>query len=203
MADFACPPYMSKPSFTKGSRCSIGRWGGEDLVWRILDVSGGQCFALSEKIIDCRPFHSENQNLSWAESDIRAWLNGEFLQGAFNAEERRYLNCATLQNPDDDVHGTSGGGETEDTVFLMSAEEVERLLPTKRERVAGATEFAKAKGLPVNGATGGPIWWLRTQGHDQNRVLRIYDDGGFDARGWYVELRSGVRPVVCLTKRNI
>ena len=66
----------------------------------------------------------------WDKSSIREWLNEEFFYNAFNIHEQDCIqttNIKTTYRPDNIFATSDGSGvETEDKVFLLSAEEVEK-----------------------------------------------------------------------------
>ena len=83
--------------------------GKEPIEWIVLSNDGSQAFllskyALDEKIID----DGEDFDGTWATSDIRKWLNSDFMDEAF-AEAEAYV-IAQTELPDT---GTT------DTVFLL------------------------------------------------------------------------------------
>jgi hypothetical protein len=91
--------------------------------WRVLDVQDGKALIITDMIIESRPFHNERGDITWAESDLRAYLNGEFLDN-FSSSERALIALTTNQNPDNPWFGTSGGVTTQDFVFLLSLDEL-------------------------------------------------------------------------------
>lgn len=57
---------------------------------------------------------------------IRSWLNGEFYNTAFSAEEQAAVVIADVVNEDNPFYGTEGGSDTADKVWLLSLGEVEK-----------------------------------------------------------------------------
>jgi len=57
----------------------------------------------------------------------------------------------TIKTEDDPVYGTSGGNDTEDKIFLLSKQEVEKYFPNQFDRTAA-----------YNGSIDAGTWWLRT-----------------------------------------
>ncbi len=121
---------------TEGERFNFGRWQGEEIEWVCLeDADDGECvLALSTHGLEFgRPFDSRGwgppqsrRYITWEESEIRSWLNGEFYQNAFTSAEKKRIVTNFSAN--------SVGNDTWDNVFLLSAEEVDRYLsPTQFE----------------------------------------------------------------------
>ncbi len=116
----------------EGERFNFGRWQGEEIEWVCLEEPDryGCVLALSTHGLEFgRPFDSrgwESPHITWEESEIRSWLNGEFYQNAFTSAEKKRIVTNFSAN--------SVGNDTWDNVFLLSVEEVNRYLsPTQRK----------------------------------------------------------------------
>jgi len=107
--------------------------GPEPIEWQVLDVDGDEAFLLSVHSLDGKKFNETRKvPLSWPESDIRAWLNGDFMGSAFTEDEIAALVTVNTE-PD---------SETEDLVFLLSEEELKQYFPKEEERICEPTEYA-------------------------------------------------------------
>jgi len=91
--------------------------------WRVLEIVEGRALILTENIIGAEYFHNGDNAATWAESDIRTYLNDDFLNG-LDDEHRSKALRTTVHTPGNSWHGTAGGSDTEDYVFLLSVEEV-------------------------------------------------------------------------------
>ena len=143
----------------------------EPVKWRVLKVDGNQVKLLSDILLDAQKYNSEvTENVTWENSTIRSWLNGEFFNRAFSQEEQ----SAVI---DTNVTSTDGGNNTADKIFLLSKEEVtdssEGFEPREQyqseTRLSKSSTYAKAMGLyfctdKSDGGfnVGGSSWWLRT-----------------------------------------
>jgi len=97
------------------------------IQWLILDKQADRKLVISEDILDIRTWHETNEpGTTWETSDIRGFLNGEFLAERFSSEERARIVETRLENPGNPRFGTPGGNATNDFVFLLSLEEVVR-----------------------------------------------------------------------------
>ena len=106
----------------------------EPIKWRILSESNGKALILCEMIIDAGAYDSSNNN--YANSDIRAWLNNEFYNTAFNNLQKELIlttnvdNSARSTNPNNNATYFNNGvnnyacANTNDKVFLLSMQEV-------------------------------------------------------------------------------
>jgi hypothetical protein len=130
-----------------GDRVEFGIWRDEPITWRVLVIEDGRALLVSEKILEERQYDdldvaSSHQTefyttvTTWAESDIRVWLNSEFLNTAFTEGEQGAIGLAQLANPDNLTHSTEGGADTEDRVFLLSIDEANRYFSSDSDRIA-------------------------------------------------------------------
>ena len=104
------------------------------LFWRVLEWNADESRALvlSEDILEVRPYHSEWTAMTWKECDLRAYLNGEFLEDTFTEEERARIRLGNVNTPY--RNGNPGGGITKDSVFLLSADEAAAYFPDDASR---------------------------------------------------------------------
>lgn len=70
-----------------GGHVTFGAWEGRAMEWEIVSTEGGQVVLLALDGVGPRAFSDSNSN-RWSDSDLRNWLNGEFLKSAFTPEER-------------------------------------------------------------------------------------------------------------------
>ena len=140
--------------------------GKEDIVWIVLDKKDGRILLFSKYCLNIREYDAEhNSDLTWQSSDIRKWLNGDFMDSAFTVEQMEVIARQTLINADSEKYGTDGGDRTIDQVFLLSENEITQYIPNKADRRAAPTEYAKAQTkYTLTGATEYCVYWLRSPG---------------------------------------
>jgi molybdate transport system substrate-binding protein len=208
-----------------GQRVEFGTWRGKPIIWRVLTVEGGRALVVSEDILAVRQYDSLGirSSTTWAESDIRAWLNGEFLDTAFTAGEQRTIDLSKLSNPDNPDYGTEGGADTEDKVFLLSIDEANRYFSGNSDRIANLTltekdiqyllgiykdygginqeNISAAENQMRNNYLGKSktfSWWLRSLGSNGSNAARVHGDGSVESVGNYVRNGDGIRPALWL-----
>ena len=148
---------------------SFPQQGGdaEPIEWIVLDEADGKMLLLAKDCLASLPWHNAHTAVTWDQSDLRVWLNGEFLQTAFTAEEQDRILSTDLDNSDVLGYGTPVGADTRDRIFLLSGTE-------------GQTYLTDA--IPVRHFPGGLHQWCGAvrlvaafPGHDahQPRLLRL------------------------------
>lgn len=156
--------------------------GQEPLEWIVLDVQGSKAMLLSTYCIDTVIFYPERVPMYWGKSDLRTWMNGDFIQQAFTEQEQANILTTTVKN--DNPHGMKGGGDdTLDKVYLLSKSEVLHFFPEMADRVAYPTEYAKSKGCTVDPKTGSCRWWTRTPGARKMDICGMRLDGRISSYG--------------------
>jgi Family of unknown function (DUF6273) len=195
----------------------------EPIQWRVLECSEDAVLLLSDRILDCRRYHCEFIETTWRDSDLRAWLNGEFFFSAFGDDERAMVLPTTCTDNGD------GSADTLDPAFLLSVREVRKFTAVNPDgrprRAAIGTAFArspKADGcrlyvydktverdyIHANGTKQGcSWWWTRTQLQVRDgrsaRAAFIGAHGDVKSYGRVDLARYGVRPAIRLSRAAV
>ncbi len=158
------------------------------IEWFVLAREGDKALLISKYGLDAKPYHNDVAITTWEKCDLREWLNGEFLYTAFNADERVKIVQVRNLNPDNPQWGTPGDNTTDDRVFLLSIDEVNRYLKYRFERSCNTTAYARSKGASI--ASDGYIyigdgadWWLRSPAQGIDMGTYIGDGSGPFNRG--------------------
>jgi len=182
----------------------IVKLGGYD--WRVLEVKDNKALVLSEKVITKRQYHSNRSvDVTWANSDLRTWLNGSFYN-TFSATEKTRITQTSVTNQSNQWHGTEGGNSTTDRLFILSMSELVKYFGDSGQlasRPNGANyindQFNSARvSLDSNGRA---AWlWIRSPGNNTNRAATTNLDGDIDPRGNHVDNNNGgIRPAMWIT----
>ena len=173
--------------------------GLEGILWRVLERDGDRFFLLSESGIDVHAYEKPGRNITWADCQLRAWLNGEFLNTAFTPEEQAHIlttHVTADQNPSFD---RNSGGDTEDKLYQLSIPEAYRYFSTDEERRCTPTVYAQSLGGYASKDLGTTWWWLRTPGIVTNYAAYVLADGSIRESGFYVSYAyTAVRPAMWL-----
>lgn len=178
-----------------GDAFLFGELDGAPIEWRVLKAEDDRVLLISEKGLACRPYNKSQLEISWPDCDLRAWLNGEFVQAAFNEEERSHILETALDAVAEEVQATT------DQVFCLSSEEAEAFFESSEARVCLPTPFAIAQGAWTDGGNGACRWMLRTPGQYGEMVANITSGGDIFSRGWYVDFPNYcVRPALWMAR---
>ena len=210
----------------EGKYFTLGRYeqdnkpgtGPEPIQWMVLDREGDRVLVISRYVLDCVRYDEEYRRVTWETCTLRAWLNGEFLDSVFDADELlliRTTHVTADPNPDFDV---DPGEDTEDKLFLLSIPEAEAyfhpdpyMLPhpgfnTQEMYKAVAKYEAKPSTLyckptayaAVRGGIQGKIaghgaacWWLRAPGMRASSAAYADHFGLIDTWGALVNCDGG------------
>ncbi|MBQ2706559.1 MAG: hypothetical protein IJF60_07080, partial [Agathobacter sp.] len=123
--------------------------GKEPIEWIVLRNENNKLLVVSKYVIDLQQYHSsDDEPITWEQSEVREWLNSEFIDNAFTEEEKGYIVLSHISTPNtngvadgryDQLWETYGGNDTEDYIFLLTEEEIEKDLLSNK--VTQATEY--------------------------------------------------------------
>ena len=201
----------ANPRYQVGNIIEFGSYYQDDLSrktpikWRVLEVKDGKALLISELLLDAQPYNKEFKEITWENSSIRDWLNNEFINEAFTQSEQNKINLTYIYNNDNVKYGAKGGNNTQDKIFLLSLDEVNKYLPNKNQRAIKVTQYAIKQGAWVcdfdvcreNGFYGNGAWWLRSPVNYQNNAPGVDDYGFIIDIGYFVDIINfAVRPAL-------
>ena len=152
--------------------------GKENIKWLVLAKEKNRVLVISDKALDCQEYNSSRTSVTWETCTLRKWLNNDFINAAFSAEERAKIPTVTVsadKNPECD---TDPGNATKDKVFLLSIVEAEKYFTSYEARTCVPTEYAISNGAYTSDSytIGGNVtcwWWLRSPGFNQNSAADV------------------------------
>ena len=202
--------YYVPPSETDIRIITFGRYeqdnnpdnGTEPIEWIVLEERNGKALLLSRYGLDTIPYNTEDIEVTWETCSVRAWLNSEFRNTAFNTEEQKAILLTDVDNSDFQGYTASmGGGEggdyveewivpggnnTRDQIFLLSYHEAfEQYCISYETRMCVPTEYALSKGAET--------------GEDYEEMFRITLDGRYTSDWWLRSLGESQFDAVYVT----
>lgn len=183
----------------------------DPIKWHVLSNSDGKLFLLSDQNLDLIKYHSYQTNMTWENSAIRSWLNGnEFYDFAFSLNEKSAIVKTTVVNDDNEEYNISGGNDTEDNIFLISLADVkneEYGFKYDKDRKSVNTDYVVGGGKNGKrryGAAGADDWWLRSPGMYRFFAANVNNYGSISPMGITVNDDGvPVRPALNLNTSDI
>lgn len=178
--------------------------------WRVLDRQQDKVLILSEDMVTQLPFNDKSGEVTWSESLVRRYLNGEFYL-SFSESERLAIKPVLNKNQDNQWYHSEGGQDTEDYIFLLSIEEVTCKYfgdsrknlehPSSKQRYWFQRKDENNIKRQARFQDQSWWWWLRSPGRDNKRAVYVHGDGniGIQGNGTYKYSSKTIHP---LTREN-
>jgi len=184
-----------------------------DFDWLVLDIRGDNALLITLDIIEQRAYHPCYEGVTWENSKLRQYLNGDFYD-IFSLDEKDKIIEARLSNPNNLWYSTHGGNDTSDKVFILSIEEADQYfgnsgdyLNQKRKKYEQGKWVTDPSGWILSNSHDNSrvakhnglasLWWLRTPGYSDCTVAYVGTPGYIPLNGDRVCIgRGGVRPAM-------
>ena len=180
--------------------------GKEPLEWLVLERNGDSLLIITLYAVESGVFNTERDYKTWETSTVRAWLNGEFFNTAFTADEKTSVKTTTVTaEPNPEYPNLPAGGDTEDKVFLLSIQEAERYFKDGAARMCSPTEaLVNGGGFTVSKRpwyakhSYACLWWLRSPGMDKLKIAYVDKGGSISVNGSQIDYdnKTCIRPAV-------
>ncbi len=173
------------------------------IEWLVLESDGETALLISRYALDCKPYSTEDESITWEKCTLRSWLNNGFYKRAFSAEEKKRILMSNVSADKNPSYSTNPGNATKDSVFLLSIVEAKKYFASNEARMcAAATDYAIKQGAyttsiyTVDGRKA-CTWWLRSPGKYSSYAAYVLPGGSFYGLGDYVRRSdAAVRPCV-------
>ena len=177
----------------------FGQWEGKPLQWLILKKEEDRIMVISEKGIIPMPFHDGWRSADhYGVSDARRWINEEFYEQAFSAEEKERICVTAVRIPKSptDISKWKGPDDCYDPMFLLLYSEVSELFPNHIDLFC----------YPLSGGKKPVGWWLRdhcTLADQENAIAERWIDDYY-ANTYLPQSRKDiyVRPAMWLKREG-
>lgn len=154
----------------------------EKIEWLVLSEDEEKLFVVSKKPLLSR--HFDKKPRKWRDSEIRQWLNSDFLNEAFSHYEQPSIiktHITTTHITEEPCAGYDCEDvHTHDRIFLLSSEETEKYFPK---------EYRQDKNA----------WWLRNTEGTGGTGFLVGEDGSFCGQ---VDTQNvcGIRPAMYISR---
>ena len=190
----------------RGDVVEFGRYeqgnGVKPIEWLVLDRTDKGTLLISKYALDVKPYNKKYTDITWETCTLRKWLNNDFLNAAFSAEERAIISKTRVTADENPEYDTSPGNDTNDKIFLLSITEVNKYFSSDEARKCAPTDYAISHGAWANDSceTDGRTigwWWLRSPGFYSSFAAYVDYDGSVHNLGFDVyHSRNVVRPAL-------
>ena len=192
-------------------------YGAEEIEWLVLAKEDDKMLVISQYGLDCLPYNTKYESVTWETCTLRSWMNDSFYNTAFSGEEQEKIVPVTNENPDShaffaseynlehlgngiyiyypELHGAPGGNATSDKIFCLSYEEALTYFESDEARKCTLTEYAKAQNPEASHASSRCRWWRRSSGADEYCAIEVRSNGWLDNEA-SDQIDHAVRPVL-------
>lgn len=187
----------------------------EPIRWRVLSTDGNMAMLLSDVALDGQRYQTELKgiagtvvlNTTWEKSSMRSWLNGygassnssntdfgsrNFIDIAFTEQDQAAVMDTSVVNSVNLSHGTDGGNDTTDKIFLLSESEVYGMDAAQSYGFAadsGIYDEARLTGCSTYAKAVGVLWVDRNQKYAGNTPWCLRSPG-IQCRSYCAEWRN-------------
>ena len=169
--------------------------GQEDIEWLVLAKKGTKILVISKYALDRKPYNTSYEDVTWETCPLRNWLNIDFINAAFSAEEKAMIPTVTVSADNNPEYSTNPGKATQDQVFLLSITEANKYFSSDSARQCEPTDYAVDNDYGES-YSGNCWWWLRSPGEYQTDAANVYQAGDVSERGRRVYHYGAVRPAL-------
>ncbi len=186
-----------------GDTFAFGTYQDKSIGWQVLAVEDGKALVITQEGVDVKAFNDERGEYVWKNSTLRKWLNGDFLNAAFTADQQKLIQTTDVVNDLNPYWATGGSKNTQDKLFCLSITEAEKYFGREGDAACWPSDYASTvEGIYTNNS-GQCAWWLRDAGYDVNQgesAANVDPDGFIFDSGAYVDKASYcVRPAMWVT----
>lgn len=168
--------------------------GAEPIEWLVIGKKDSEITVLSKYALECMPYHTSNEKVSWKTCSLRQWLNSDFMDAAFSADEKAKIKM--------EKHSLSVDSEeiTDDQVYLPTPYLVTKYADNEAIALCKPTAYADAS----NDFVSCWVWsdtatYVRTTKSFYTRI--VTDEGVCEYPRTYSRVfnKEGVRPMMCIS----
>lgn len=192
--------------------------------WLVLSKQGDEVLLLSRRAVGTSRYNDASVDTTWAKSDIRRWLNGDFYEKSFGEQEKALIKTTEIDaysglygdsapegfsyDEDGVIYDDDGGtdylsytteesGSVTDRLFLLNLAELNLHMKTETEKRCLAQPDPKAAKTAGESAPAEyTSWWLRTQTGEGLPACYIDETGATQYDYYGEDPALGVRPAV-------
>lgn len=167
------------------------------IEWMILDVDNKnkKMLLFAKNIVELNsfancPIINRGYSTSWEKSYLRYWLNSDFINIAFTAQERSLI-CTTHISPEKHLQK-----KTLDRIFLLNEKEYGQFFTEHSAKTYWMYVFKEALNTVGIDVERRRSWWLRTVSEEDDSKVKVVDPNGNVSYRDSNEDEIGIRPAM-------
>lgn len=121
--------------------------------WLMAEKEADKVLLVKSEPINGYAYHETNENVTWAESTLRYYLNSDFMDETFCQQMKEKILETNIVVPDNEQYKTKGGRKTTDKLFLLNDKQAQEY----KEILDNYTRD----------------WWLINPGNSQNTAQYV------------------------------
>lgn len=185
-------------NFGKYIQKSVSGALADDIEWIVYKADADKLWLISKKILEWKSM-SPAEKCDWKDTKLRSWLNGEFLNKAFNDSEKERMLSMNEAFAVKTASGTAAASDEDsinnDKVFLLSKNAYHINYSAISSHKCEPTAYVRdASSFLVNGD-----WWLSNVGEYDAMTATTVAKSGEIRNVWKGYLR-GVRPIIFIKR---
>lgn len=170
-----------------GEVFEFGKYKDKPITWIVLEKKKDKILVISENVLLGKKFNETKTSTSWANCDLRGWLNNSFYNSSFSKDQKKKIkvneNMKTGKNP---LYHTSSGSDTNDKIYVLTASQIDNYFSSNYRR-----KCTNRSGEPSG-------YWTRTSGEKKDKAAYVNVDGDIKYHGDSVNKKHGIRPAMWL-----
>ena len=163
----------------------------QPIKWRVLHVSEGQAYLISELALDTKKYNEEARAVSWDTCSLRSWLNG--YDATQNQPRIDYRSQNFLNTAFNDAEKNALISTVSDAVTILSEETVNnttnRQWNLRNHNTCKASDYAQAMGAHSD-AKGICNWWTLSNGNSGLTAQYVQPSGACYQKGYSIAYRG-------------
>lgn len=154
--------------------------GSEPIKWLVLKRTEDDITAISMKALDRKAYSNTPDNKEWGSSQLRKWLNSDFIDSAFSDEEKQQIS------------GVNGY-----KISIPSVNDAIGYFSSDDSRSCKPSLYVSENGGRTDINTGNCSWWLSSPGKYNDYIADVMYDGSVNYTGTSMLSSSNcVRPMI-------
>ena len=183
-----------------GDTIKLGNLDEQRIEWLVLDVQNDKALVISKYALVSHQYDPQGSLVTWENCSLRQWLNNDFLNSLFSESEQSMIITTTIPADEFDFFLSQPPNPTQDKLFLLNIDEVEKYFSDDDSRQCSPTKYATKHGVTLDTTGQYCSWLLRTPIHksyNDTYVVYVKVTGKINTAGvTSVAYGYGIRPAM-------